>query len=141
MQGRRQTCAHYVLVLGVAWSTAGMQIHVCSGPLSPELGIQTCCRFFLPDAWVPELPSHTAPGDNAPVNDEEDGAETPLSALKAVCVSSVDRNHRRSRASSGAAPATSCRRRYLPTPGLRVRSNETPPPPADSSFRVCQLLF
>lgn len=145
MQGRRQLRASYVLVLSVAWSTVGMQIHVCSGPLAPESCIQAFCRLFLceTDAGdAPVFPPGNVPDSSAPANDEEDGAETPFSALKTVCLSPVDRNHRRSRRTDSAALAVASRLRRLSAPGgPHVSFTDTPPPPADTAFRVCQLLF
>lgn len=146
-RGRRLAPGKVVLVLAVAWSTLGMQVHVWSGPLAPESCIQAVCRLFLPEASAgttgADAPTRTSPERTDPADEGEDGAETPLSLLKAVCLSPVDRNHRRWRRRESTTQRSACHRQSSsPALGrLAVLPADCPTPPPDLSFQVCRLLF
>jgi hypothetical protein len=131
-----------VLVLAVAWSALGMQIHVCSGPLTPESGIQTICRLFFAGAWENDPPVAASPEGSEPTGDEEDAAETPLSQLKALCPPALARNLRRVTLSGRVGLCAADR---SPAPRVAGLSSVSAPdpllPPADSTFLVCRLLF
>lgn len=48
MRRRRNTLVRFFLLLSTAWSAVGMEIHACSGPLSPGSCLQVLCNLVLP---------------------------------------------------------------------------------------------
>lgn len=71
MQRQPNTLVRFVLVLSAAWSVVGMEIHACSGPLSPGSCLQVLCSLVLPEALL------GAESTEVPVPDLGDSSESP----------------------------------------------------------------
>lgn len=71
MQRRPKTLVRFVLLLSAAWSAVGMEIHACSGPLSPGSCLQVLCNLVLPEAFRGNESS------DVPVPDLGDSSESP----------------------------------------------------------------
>ncbi len=52
MRGAPTKILKVVSVLSVAWSTLGIEIDLCTGPLAPEVGLNALCELFFPAPLV-----------------------------------------------------------------------------------------
>ncbi len=101
MRKRPKTLVKALLVLAVAWSTLGIEVRTCSGPLAPDSCLHALC------AWLPPCLEHAgadraaAPLSRPPENDSDptDGEtppESPSSLFVAIWPAPVtSRNQRR----------------------------------------------
>lgn len=88
----RKALVKFLLLLSAAWSAVGMEIHACSGPLSPGSCLQVLCNLILP-AFMEGVGNL-----DVPAPDLGDSSESPPDSshatTRAIDPTSVARSHR-----------------------------------------------